>query len=59
AAAAVLAALERRGAAPVLVNTSFNDRGQPIVNTAREAVESFQAMQLDFLVLEDRLVTRS
>jgi carbamoyltransferase len=54
----VLAALERRGAPPVLVNTSFNDRGQPIVNSAREALESFHAMQLDFLVLEDRLVAR-
>jgi len=59
ATAAVLAALERGGAAPVLVNTSFNDRGQPIVNTAREAVETFDAMRLDFLVLEDQLITRS
>jgi carbamoyltransferase len=58
ATAAVLAALERDGVAPVLVNTSFNDRGQPIVNTAGEAVETFRAMGLDFLVLEDQLVTR-
>jgi carbamoyltransferase len=59
ATAAVLAALERAGAPPVLVNTSFNDRGQPIVNTAEEALETFRAMGLDFLVLEDRLVTRT
>jgi carbamoyltransferase len=58
ATAAVLEALERAGAPPVLVNTSFNDRGQPIVNTAHEAVATFRAMGLDFLVLEDRLVTR-
>ena len=59
AAAAVLEALERAGAPPVLVNTSFNDRGQPIVNTADEAIETFRALGLDFLLLEDRLVTRA
>ncbi len=36
----------------VLVNTSFNTRGQPIVNTGREAIEAFRAMPLDFLVLD-------
>ena len=35
----------------VLINTSFNVRGQPIVNTGREALDAFRSMDLDFLVL--------
>jgi carbamoyltransferase len=34
-----------------LVNTSFNTRGKPIVNTGRDALHAFRAMDLDFLVL--------
>ena len=36
----------------VLVNTSFNGRGQPIVNTAQDAIQAFRAMALDFLALD-------
>lgn len=38
---------------PVLLNTSFNDHGEPIVNTPREALKDFFGMGLDLLVLED------
>ncbi|AHF99736.1 carbamoyltransferase [Halostagnicola larsenii XH-48] len=38
---------------PVLLNTSFNDNGEPIVNTPIEAVKDFYGMGLDLLVLED------
>jgi carbamoyltransferase len=41
---------------PVLVNTSFNDNDEPIVETPIDAVLSAAAMGLDALVLEDRLV---
>ena len=51
-----LAALESGGLPPVLINTSFNTRGEPIVNTAEEALVSARAIGLDFLVLEDLLV---
>lgn len=54
----ILEALERRGVPPVLLNTSFNDRGQPIVNDEIQALDAFAAMGLQFLVLEDRLVVR-
>lgn len=58
-ARATLDALAAAGAPPVLVNTSFNRRGEPIVNTAEEAVDAFLAMNLDFLVLgPDRLIRR-
>jgi carbamoyltransferase len=43
---------------PVLLNTSFNLRGEPIVHTPRNAVRDFQFSSLDVLVLEDFLVTR-
>ncbi|WP_275461321.1 carbamoyltransferase C-terminal domain-containing protein [Streptomyces noursei] len=55
AVGAVLDALDRHGAPPVLLNTSFNDKGEPIVNTAADALTAFRAMDLDFLVLGDDL----
>lgn len=47
----VLRAFERRTGVPVLVNTSFNTRGEPIVCTPRDAVESFWTSPLDALVI--------
>ncbi|AJP00813.1 carbamoyltransferase [Streptomyces cyaneogriseus subsp. noncyanogenus] len=55
AVGAVLDTLERRGAPPVLLNTSFNGRGEPIVNTRGDALAAFRALELDFLVLGDAL----
>jgi carbamoyltransferase len=43
----------------VLINTSFNGRGQPMVNTGREAIDTFRALDLDFLVLQDRLYAKT
>lgn len=36
---------------PVLINTSFNTRGEPVVCTPRDAVESFWTSPLDALVI--------
>ncbi|MFD7512530.1 carbamoyltransferase [Streptomyces sp. NPDC059853] len=44
---------------PVVLNTSFNLRGQPIVRTPREAVETFARSSLDALAIGDVLVTRT
>jgi carbamoyltransferase len=44
---------------PVLVNTSFNVRGEPIVASATDAVECFLATDIDALVLENHLILRS
>lgn len=41
---------------PVLLNTSFNDHGEPIVNTLREALAAAEGMGLDRLVLGDHLI---
>ncbi|MEV6669009.1 carbamoyltransferase C-terminal domain-containing protein [Streptomyces sp. NPDC051162] len=43
----------------VLLNTSFNVAGQPIVETPEDAVEAFAGMRLDHLVVGDRLATKS
>ncbi|MDA2811698.1 hypothetical protein O4J56_13740 [Nocardiopsis sp. RSe5-2] len=43
---------------PVLLNTSFNRRHEPLVETPDDACRAFLAMDLDALVLADRLVVR-
>jgi carbamoyltransferase len=40
----------------VLVNTSFNVRGEPIVCTPEDAYRCFQATGIDVLILEDCLL---
>ena len=41
---------------PVVLNTSFNDRGEPIVETPAQALAFFGPSLLDHLVIEDYLV---
>lgn len=40
---------------PVLLNTSFNRRGEPIVETAEDAVATFRGTDLDALVINDTM----
>jgi carbamoyltransferase len=51
-------AFARRTGVPVLVNTSFNTRGEPIVCTPRHAVESFFTSPLDALVIGPFLIEK-
>ncbi len=44
---------------PVLVNTSFNVRGEPIVCHPEDAYRCFMATEMDALVLEDHLLLKS
>ena len=51
--------IERFGQAtgvPVLLNTSFNLRGEPIVNTPAEAISTFVRSGMDALVLDRWIV---
>jgi len=41
---------------PMLLNTSFNRAGEPIVGTPHEALDTAQRIGLDLLVVEDRIV---
>ncbi len=49
----LLGAFRERTGCPVLVNTSFNVRGEPIVCTPEDAYRCFLATDMDVLVLED------
>jgi carbamoyltransferase len=51
-------AFQKRTGVPVLVNTSFNTRGEPIVCTPRDAVESFWSSPLDALVIGSFLLEK-
>jgi len=44
---------------PVLLNTSFNIKGQPIVETPAHAVDCFLSTGIDYLALHDRLISKS
>jgi carbamoyltransferase len=57
--AAILQAFERRTGCPVLVNTSFNIRGEPIVNDAADAYRCFMFTDMDTLVVGNRLMRKS
>ena len=40
---------------PILINTSFNVNGQPIVRTANEAWECFIHTDIDYLIVENKI----
>jgi carbamoyltransferase len=44
---------------PVIVNTSFNIRGEPIVNTPQEAFRCFMGTDMDVLIVENCLMYKS
>jgi Predicted carbamoyl transferase, NodU family len=49
---------ERITGVPVVLNTSFNDHGEPIVTRPKEALKDFYGMGLDVLVLDRFLVEK-
>lgn len=51
-------AFQARTGVPVLVNTSFNTRGEPIVCSPRDAVECFWTSPLDALVIGSFLLQK-
>ena len=44
---------------PVLINTSFNDNNEPIVETPFDAINSFLRTELDMLIIGDIIIERS
>jgi carbamoyltransferase len=55
----LLKAFERQTGCPVVINTSFNVRGEPIVCTPEEAYRCFMGTNMDALVLERFLVLKN
>ncbi len=54
----LIQAFQARTGVPVLINTSFNTRGEPIVCTPRDAIESFWTSPLDALVIGSFLLEK-
>ena len=50
--------VQERTGCPMLANTSFNVRGEPIVCSPQDALHCFLATDMDALVLEDFLVRK-
>ena len=44
---------------PIIVNTSFNVRGEPIVNTPTDAFNCFMGTELDYLVIGDCILDKN
>ena len=55
----ILDAFYEKTGCPVLVNTSFNVRGEPIVCTPQDAYRCFMRTGMDLLVLEDQLLWKN
>ena len=55
----LLRAFEKISGHPVLLNTSFNGRNEPIVETPDHALQAFLKMPLDMLYLDGRLFVKS
>jgi carbamoyltransferase len=55
---ALLSAFYQRTGCPVLLNTSFNVRGEPIVCTPADALRCFRATGMDILVMEDCVIEK-
>lgn len=54
----VISKFKEKTGCPVLVNTSFNVRGEPIVNNVEDAYRCFMATEIDCLVVGNRFIDR-
>ena len=54
----LLVHFKRLTGVPILLNTSFNLRGHPIVNTPEEAFATFCSGGIDFLLMENYLIDK-
>jgi carbamoyltransferase len=55
---ALISAFKRRTGCPVLVNTSFNVRGEPIVCTPEDAFRCFMGTEMETLVVGDCILAK-
>jgi carbamoyltransferase len=54
----LLSAFKDATGCPVLINTSFNVRGEPIVATPEDAYRCFMRTEMDYLVLESYILSK-
>ena len=55
----LIAAFERKTGCPVIINTSFNVRGEPIVCRPAEAYTCFMRTEMDYLVMGNFIVAKT
>ena len=55
----LLKSFEEKTSCPILINTSFNVRGEPIVNSPLDAFKCFMGTNLDVLVIENFYLIKS
>jgi carbamoyltransferase len=55
----LIAAFAKRTGVPVVINTSFNTRGKPIVCTPRDALECFFTSPLDVLAIGPYVIEKA
>ena len=54
----LIAKFKEKTGCPVLVNTSFNVRGEPIVNSPKDAFNCFMGTELDYLVIGNSILDK-
>ena len=54
----MIKAFEAETGCPILINTSFNVRGEPIVCAPEEAYLCFMRTEMDYLVMENILLDK-
>ncbi len=54
----IIDAFRRRTGVPIILNTSFNVRGEPIVCTPEDAIRCFLSTNIDLLVIEGYMVAK-
>ena len=54
----LISEFKKKTGCPVIVNTSFNVRGEPIINTPEEAYKCFMGTEIDTLIIENCLLRK-
>ena len=54
----ILIEFERLSGFPILLNTSFNDCDEPIVETPDDAIQTFLTTEIDTLVMENYIISK-
>jgi len=55
----MISALDRKYGCPIVINTSFNVRGEPIVCTPEDAYRCFMRTNIDYLIMGNYLINKS
>ncbi len=55
----IISAFNKVSNCPMVINTSFNVRGEPIVNSPEEAYKCFMRSNMDYLIIENFILDKS